>query len=216
VVGSMLPGKRASRVAAIVLAAGTSHRMGRLNKLELPVGGVALLRRTVQTMLASRLAEIVVVLGHGVERTRPLLDGLAVRVVHNRDYRNGHMSSLRLGLEALEEGQDGIMICLADQPLLTAEDIDGLIRAFQQRSRGSIVVPQYRGWRGNPVVLADPHRRSLLAEGRPLDCRRLIDRHPDWVVWIETDNDHVLVDVDTPEDYAAIQARFRSKSGMSF
>ena len=99
------------------------------------------------------------------------------------------------------------MICLADQPLLTTADIDGLIEAFLRRERGSILVPTYKGERGNPIVLAAEHRASILAGERNLGCKRLIERHPELVTTREMDNDHCVFDLDTPEDYAEWQRR---------
>lgn len=99
------------------------------------------------------------------------------------------------------------MICLADQPLLTPADIDGLIDAFLRRAQGSILVPTYKGQRGNPIVLAAEHRTAILAGERDLGCKRLIERNPDLVETLEMDNDHFVFDLDSPEDYAEWQRR---------
>jgi len=195
-----------STVSAILLAAGESRRMGGINKLMRAVDGEPLLRRTVRTLLASRLVELVVVLGHQAEEARVLLQGLDVRTVYNADYREGQMSSVHCGLAALARPCDGVMVCLCDQPLLTAQDIDFLIDAYVQRG-GSIIVPTYQGQRGNPIVLAYAHRAEILGGGRNLGCKRLIERNPELVTTVEMDNDHVVFDLDTPEDYAQLQQR---------
>ena len=153
-----------STVSAILLAAGESRRMGVTNKLALAVDGEPLLRRAVKTLLASDLAEVVVVLGHAPQEAQSLLQGLEVRTVVNSDYRQGQMSSVHCGLEALQRPCDGVMICLADQALLTSRDIDALITAFS-RSSDSIIVPTYQGQRGNPVVLSYAHRTSRSSTG---------------------------------------------------
>ncbi len=195
------------RVSAVLLAAGESRRMGEVNKLTLPVGGEPLLRHTVQVLLASRLQEIVVVLGHDAAAMAALLEGLPVKRVDNPGYRDGQMSSVHAGLAALGAARDGVMICLTDQPLITPADIDRLIDAFARRSRGSILVPTHGGKRGNPIILADEHRRDILAGGRNLGCRRLIERNPSLVETVEMADDHVVVDLDTPEDYVEITRR---------
>lgn len=100
------------------------------------------------------------------------------------------------------------MICLADQPLLTPEDIDTLIEAFGNRERGSVLVPTHRGRRGNPIVMAYAHRDQILLGGRNLGCKRLIERNPELVATLETDAESVVFDLDTPEDYAEWQRRF--------
>lgn len=203
-----------STVSTILLAAGESRRMSGINKLMLAVEGEPLLRRTVKTLLASRLGEMVVVLGHQAEEARILLHGLEVRTVVNNHYREGQMSSVHCGLEALTRPCDGVMICLTDQPLLTAQDIDVLIDAFGRRS-ASILVPTYEGRRGNPIVLAYGHRAAILGGGRNLGCKRLIERNPELVTTVEMDTDHVVFDLDTPEDYASLQARLQASPARS-
>ena len=203
-----------STVSAILLAAGESQRMGGINKLMLAVEGEPLLRHTVKTLLASRLGEVVVVLGHQAEEARILLHELEVRTVVNSHYQEGQMSSVHCGLEALTRPCDGVMICLTDQPLLTAQDIDVLIDAFGRRG-ASIIVPTYQGRRGNPIVFAYAHRAEILSGGRNLGCKRLIERNPDLVRTVEMDTDHVVIDLDTPEDYARLQSRLHASPARS-
>ena len=200
-----------TRVSAILLAAGESRRMGELNKLELPVRGEPLLRRTARTLLASRVLEVIVVLGHEAARARRLLDGLTVSCIENKGYHDGQMTSVWLGLDALSVACDGVMICLADQPLLTAADINVLIDAFGQRSRGSVLVPVFAGQRGNPIILAHEHRAAILDGERNLGCKRLIEHNPKLVTTVDMPNDHVVFDLDTPGDYATLQYRLQGR-----
>ena len=197
-----------SRVSGILLAAGESRRMGAVNKLALPIGDLPLLRRSALTLLASRLQELVVVLGHEADQARRLIEDLELKLVYNERYGEGQMSSVHRGLEALSDACEGVMISLADQPLLTPEDINALIDAFARRERGSILVPTYGGRRGNPIVLANAHRNEILGNEPNLGCKRLIERHPQWVTTVEMDTEHVVFDLDTPEDYAELQSRF--------
>lgn len=199
-------------VSAILLAAGESRRMGEINKLELQVAGVPLLRRTAEMLLASNLKEIVVVLGHEAEKTRSLLEGLALNFVENEAYREGQMTSVYKGLLALSKVCDGVMICLSDQPLLQAADVDVLIEAFGQRSHGSILVPTYQGQRGNPIIFDYEHRQGILNGERNLGCKKLIEKNPQQVSSFEMKNNHVLVDLDTPEQYAAFTAGINKAS----
>ncbi len=193
-------------VSGIVLAAGESRRMGGINKLNMPVDGEPLLRRTVRTLLSSRLDELVVVLGHQADEVQTLLQGLNVRTVINPDYREGQMSSVHCGLAALSRPCDGVMICLVDLPFLTVQDVNVLIDAFLHH-RGDIIVPTYEGRRGNPIVIAYAHRGQILGGERNLGCKRLIERNPELVTTVAMDTDHVVFDLDTPEDYALLQRR---------
>lgn len=194
-------------VSAILLAAGESRRMGMTNKLEVPIAGVPLLRRSAKTLLASHLHEIVVVLGHAADVSRQLLQDLPLTLVENPHYREGQMSSVYRGLDTLAAAADGVMVCLADQPLLTPMDIDLLIDAFDRQRDSAILVPTWQGQRGNPVILAWNQRATILQGRRNLGCKRLIERNPELVTTFAMPNDHIVSDLDTPGDYAAVQER---------
>jgi len=199
-----------SGVAAIVLAAGESRRMGELNKLTLAVAGVPLLRHTASTLLDSELGEIVVVVGHEQQTAQALLDGLPLRVVSNARYAEGQMTSVHRGMQALSEPCDGVMVCLSDQPLLQVEDINRLIAAFLYRCPTSVLVPTWQGRRGNPIILAYQHRGVILGGERNLGCKRLIENNPELVTPLETENDHVVFDIDTLADYQQVVQRLES------
>ncbi len=197
--------------SAILLAAGESRRMGGTNKLGLPVHGVPLLRRTVMTLLGARLKEIVVVLGHEQETARSLLADLPLRLVVNEHYHDGQMSSVHCGLAALQAPCDGVMVCLSDQPLLETADIDRLIDAFLHRCSSAVLVPTYRGQRGNPIILARQHCQSILDGDRNLGCKHFIEESPELVTVLEMDNDHVVFDLDSPADYKVLQSRLNAE-----
>jgi len=201
-------------VSAVLLAAGESHRMGEINKLELIVDGIPLLRRTAETLLASALQEIVVVLGHEAEKTQAILEGLQLNFVENETYREGQMTSVYKGLSSLSKVCDGVMICLSDQPLLETQDINVLIEAFGQRSHGSILVPTFEGQRGNPIIFDYEYRQGILSGERNLGCKKLIEKNPEQVSRFEMNNDHVIVDLDTPEQYAAFSADINKASAL--
>lgn len=199
-------------VSAVVLAAGESRRMGDRNKLTLTLGGEPLLRRTVRSLLASEVQEVVVVLGHQAAVVRPLIEDLDVGIVLNAHHEEGQMTSVHAGLAALSDAGDGVMICLGDQPLMTAMDFDALIRAFRERTDGSILVPVHRGRRGNPIILATAHHRQILEGDRNLGCRKLIEKNPHLVATVDLGSDHVVVDLDTPDDYTAVQRRLEQET----
>lgn len=180
--------------------------MGSRNKLTLPVGGKPLLRRTAEMLSLCDLVELVVVVGHEQQIACELLRGLRLRTVYNEEFCDGQMTSVYCGLAALEKPCDGVMICLSDQVLLDSEDIRRIRRGFDTCST-SIMVPVYKGARGNPVVLDYVHRDAILADKKNLGCRRLIEKNPELVTAFEMPTDHVLVDIDTPEAYAAVCQR---------
>ena len=203
-----------SGFSAILLAAGESRRMGAVNKLTLPVAGRPLLRRTAETLLQVGLRELVVVVGHEQQVARELLRGLPLRIVFNEDYAEGQMTSVHRGMRALVHPCDGVLVCLADLPLLAADDLRRLTEAFAHCPT-SVLVPTYEGERGNPIVLAYEHRRQILAGDRNLGCKRLIEKHPELVTAMEMDNDHLVFDLDTPEAYRRLQQRLATATGPS-
>ena len=195
-----------SVVSAILLAAGESRRMGATNKLTLPVAGQPLLRRTAETLLQAGLRELVVVVGHEQQAARGVLRGLPLHIVYNEDYREGQMTSVHCGMRALQQVCDAVLVCLADLPLLAADDLSRLSAAFEHCPT-SVLVPTFQGERGNPIVLAYAHRQQILAGDRTLGCRRLIEKHPELVTTLEMPNDHLVFDLDTPEAYQRLQQR---------
>ena len=190
-----------TRVSALLLAAGESRRMGRANKLALPVDGEPLLRRTARILLqADSLQEVVAVLGHERAAVRGLLDGLPLRLVDNPDPGRGRMSSVYHGIEALQGQDTAVMVCLADQPLLQAEDINRLLAVFREEPE-KVLLPVYQGRRGNPVLIPAGQREAVLGEGPERGCRHFIDENPQLVRTYEWDNDHLVFDLDTPADW---------------
>ena len=197
-------------VTAILLAAGLSNRFGTANKLLLEMAGEAMVRRTAGALCASRANRVVVVLGHQADDVAAALSGLPIETVFNPIYQNGLVSSVRAGLEALASDAAGVMMCLADQPLLTDADYDALIDAFVQQP-DRIIVPFLSGKRGNPVVLPATLRDAILAEGVNYGCRDFIDNHPEQVYRLDVSNPAYRHDFDTPEALAGKIAGTRKR-----
>ncbi|HKJ00166.1 MAG TPA: nucleotidyltransferase family protein [bacterium] len=197
-------------ISAILLAAGQSTRMGEANKLLLPFRGRSVIENMVDVLLASRLDEVVVVLGHQADQVRPRLEGRPVRIVENPDFREGMGSSLKVGLHNVSLQARGVMVCLTDQPLLEPADVDRLIAAFeataqQEEGKQDIVVPFHQGQRGNPILFSARYREEVQATRGPIaGCRGIVQRYPEAILAVEMDTDHILRDLDTPEDYRAL------------
>ena len=196
------------RIAAVVLAAGQSRRMGTLNKLLIEVDGVPMVRRVAAAALASKAAPVVVVTGHEAERVRAALDGLDVAFAHNSDFAEGMSSSLHCGVEALDSerapGIDGAVVCLGDMPRTSAALIDRLIADFNPPEGHAIGVPTYRGKRGNPVLWAARFFGEMRNLSGDVGARHLIGDHADAVYEVESPDHSVTIDVDTPEALDAL------------
>lgn len=185
-------------IAAIVLAAGRSSRMGPDNKMTAAVGGVPMVVRAVDAALATRAGPVVVVTGHAREAVERLLADREVTLVHNPLYGEGLSGSLKAGLAALPPDAAGALICLADMPLVSADHLDRLIAEFAPDAGRAIVVPTRQGRRGNPVLW---HRRFFPEMQRlagDVGARHLIGRHRACVTEVEMPDDAVLIDIDTP------------------
>ena len=186
-------------VAAIVLAAGASLRFGRPKQL-LPWGEKTLLQHVVDAVLASSIRQVIVVLGYQAGEIEASLGDRPVEVVVNDAWEEGLASSVRAGLRAIGPQAEAALFLLADQPSITPQLINELIRRHRQ-SRKPIVAPFHRGRRGNPVLFARSLFPELMALKGDQGGRAVIGRHQAEVERVEVDSEGFFVDTDTPEDY---------------
>jgi len=197
------PGRR---IAAVVLAAGRSTRMGGPNKLLAKINDRPLLRIAVEAALASKAHPVIVVTGHQHDKVEAALDGLDVRLVGNPDFAEGLSTSVKAGIAAVPEDADGAIVCLGDMPQVNAPLIDSLIGAFDPEQGALVVVPAIDGQRGNPVVWSRRFFPELATLQGDAGARNLIASFPEAVVEVPLPGTAALVDVDTPEALEAVKA----------
>lgn len=188
-------------VAALVLAAGQSSRMGGGNKLLAEVGGVPMVLRATNAALASRATSVTVVTGHQAEAVEAALAGRKLAIVRNPDHGQGMSTSLRCGLAALPADAQAVVVLLGDMPRITAGHVDRLIDAFDPR-RPAIVVPEKEGRRGNPVLWPREFFPAMSAIAGDRGARDLLELHADRVQRIGMDDDAIFFDIDLPGDLA--------------
>lgn len=186
----------ARQIAAVILAAGRSSRMGSPKLLEL-LEGKPLVRWAAEAALASAARPVVVVTGHRAEEVSAALADLPVQLVHNPDYAQGMATSLRAGVSRVEHA-DAAVICLGDMPRVTAAHLDRILAAFDPAS-APIVVPTHERKRGNPVLWARRFFPEIEDLRGDVGARALLERHADAVHLLAIDEPGVLLDVDTPE-----------------
>jgi molybdenum cofactor cytidylyltransferase len=196
-------------VGAVLLAAGAGSRLGGRPKSLLELGGVPLIRRQLIALSGAGVDEVVVVLGHHADAIEAAVREFPVTVVHNPAPDDGQASSVRVGLQALTGKLDAVIIALADQPLINAQDISDLIGAFKQRGSAQMVVPRVQGEPGNPVMVDAALREQWLQGEANAACRQWRETHPQSVHWFETPNSRYRVDIDSPEDLQ----RFTERTG---
>jgi molybdenum cofactor cytidylyltransferase len=198
--------EKGRRVAAVILAAGRSVRMGGPNKLLAKIGGRPLVRIAAEEALASRARPVIVVTGHQREQVEAALDGLNVQRVHNADFVDGLSTSLKVGLAAVPDAVDGAIVCLGDMPQVRASLIDRLIGAFDPERGALVVVPTIDGKRGNPVVWSRRFFPELMALEGDVGARHLIVRYAEAVTEVALADTAALIDVDTPEAFDKVKA----------
>ena len=191
-------------IVAVVLAAGESSRMGRPKAL-LPIDGIRFVEKIVDSLRSTRVGKTIVVLGHNAEEMRQKIGDIPATLVVNNDYKKGQLSSLVAAINEIESWKssgeiDGILVHLVDHPYISAPLVDSMIARFYQ-SKKLIVVPRYRGRRGHPVIFS----RSLFPEllNAPLEqgAKTVVHAHRDATLEIDTDDEGVSIDIDTPEEY---------------
>lgn len=192
----------APRVAALVLAAGQSRRMGEVNKLLLEIDGRPMLRGVVEQVLAARVDRVMVVTGHQRRQVEQVLAGCPVELVHNPDFDAGISTSLRAGLTRLGPTPDGALVVLGDMPGLRATHIDRLIAAFDPLEGRAVCVPTYHGKRGNPVLWANSYFPEIMELGGDSGAKHLLGEHQDAVCEVAFDDRGVLLDIDSPQALA--------------
>lgn len=192
----------APRIAALILAAGKSSRMGGPNKLLVEIDGKPMVARSVQAVRGSQASPIVVVVGHQRDRVEAALaESGPLTFVENPDFAGGLSTSVKAGVAALPEDVDGVLVCLGDMPRVKSSEIDRMIEAFNPVEGRAIIVPTRNGQRGNPVIWAKrffPAMKDLTGD---MGARNVIAAHPELVTEIEMRSDGVLTDLDTPQAF---------------
>ena len=194
----------ATMIVAVVLSAGESSRMGRPKAL-LPIDGVRFIEKIVTALKATRVEEIIAVLGHNAEEMRQKISDLPVKIVINPQYKQGQLSSLIAAIRAIEAGEkaqsvDGILVHLVDHPYLNPELVNLMIDRFYETKK-LIVVPRYQSRRGHPVIFSRQLFAELLAAPVDQGAKPVVRAHREETLEIDTDDAGVTVDIDTPEEY---------------
>ena len=198
--------EKGKQVAAVVLAAGRSTRMGAVNKMIAEIGGKPLVRIAAEQALASKASPVIVVTGHERDKVEAALKGLNVRFAHNPDYPEGLGTSLRTGIAAVPDNSDGAVVLLGDMPQIEAKLIDKLIAAFDPERGALVDVPTIEGRRGNPVVWARRFFPDLMAVSGDVGARHIIGNVPEAVAEVPVTDTSVTMDVDTPDALESMRA----------
>jgi len=191
-------------VSAIVLAAGESRRMGRPKQL-LRLGERTLLDLALDNVRKSSVDEIILVLGSSAAEIQQQVSTQGIKIVVNSAYKEGMASSLRAGIGALEPQAHAALIVLADQPCIRHTTLNRLIE-HHRSTRPQIVIPTYKGFRGNPVLLDCSVFSEVMEIRGDIGCRAIFGSHTENISKLEVDDPGILLDVDTSKDFESFLA----------
>ncbi|HXC94157.1 MAG TPA: molybdenum cofactor cytidylyltransferase [Edaphobacter sp.] len=193
-----------SRIAAVVLAAGNSYRMGKAKQL-LPLGNSTVLERTLKNLQDSTVDEFILVLGASAEAIQKQLTvSRNLKTVLNPDLGGGMSSSLRKGLSAINPDIAAALIVLADQPFVQPVTFNQIIEAYR-RSEARIVIPIHNGSRGNPVLLDRSIFPEVMALKGDTGVRAIFEQHTEEIAKVEVADPGILLDIDNKEDYERLR-----------
>jgi len=187
-------------IAAIVLAAGLSRRMG-VPKMVLPWKNTTVIGQVVDVLARAGINEVVVVTGGAHEQVEAALKGLQVKLVFNPRYKEDEMAySLHAGMSALSDKVEATLVALGDQPQIESTVVQAILAAYQQ-SKAALIVPSYKMRRGHPwlIVRSLWPEVQILPPGRTL--RDVLNAQAEKINYLQVDSPSILQDLDTPEDY---------------
>ena len=198
-------------ICAILLAAGTSSRMGPSNKLLLDVGnGQPLVRTMAERLAGAPFDEVVVVTGFESGDVKCALEGLPVRIIENPAYESGMTTSIIAGLRAIAPHAH-FLVGLSDMPLLTAKHYKLLLAEFEAAlidTAHPIVKPSLNGVPGNPAIFHAVYREEVLSlTDLHAGCKPVLQHHADSVIHPKGLPDVFFLDMDRPEEYQEMRMR---------
>ncbi len=189
----------AGRIAAVVLAAGRSSRMGTSKPL-LPVGGVTAIERVVSSLRAAGAGQVVVVTGHDAEALLPVLGRIQVDRAHNPDYDSGMFSSVQAGVAGLRGDADAFFVLPVDVPLVTPRALRLMSDRFERSDKG-IIYPVCCGRPGHPPLLSARYAPALVQADRRRNLQAFLAAFPEDEVGVDVQDLTVLMDMDGPEEH---------------
>jgi len=189
-------------ISAIVLAAGLSKRMGNSNKLLLPYRHSTVIEATINNILAAGIEDVIVVTGYENDKINDVIKHLPVTIVDNPSYHQGMTTSIQKGV--LHAKGNGFMICLSDMIMIEPAEYALLINTFEQQVRLNkkvICIPRYENEKGNPVIFSAYYKEMILAHTDMEGCKTIVQANKEYICWVDMPTNHVLIDMDYPEDY---------------
>ena len=184
---------------AVILAAGESKRMGK-PKLLLPYGEKTIIETIVETVVSSNVENTLIILGSDREKTEEKIKNYPVKIVYNRDFRSGMLSSVQCGFKALPQETRAVLVVLGDQPKISADVINKLIDAYKSTGKG-IVLPVYKKERGHPVLIDVKYGEEVENLSPEAGLRGTVYNHPEDILEVDVETPSIFQDIDDESDY---------------
>jgi len=184
---------------AMILAAGESKRMGK-PKLLLPFGEKTIIETIVETVVSSKVEKTLVILGSDRKKMEERIKNYPVKIVYNRDFRSGMLSSVQCGFRALPEDIRAVLVVLGDQPKISTIVINKLIDAYKSSGKG-IVLPVYKKERGHPVLIDVKYGEEVENLNPEIGLRGTVYNHPEDILEVEVETPSIFQDIDYESDY---------------
>ncbi len=193
------------KIDAIVLAAGSSRRMPKENKLLLKTGDTTMIHRVVSAVSASEAQRVIVVVGHEHDQVIDALGDIeGVQFIYNSAHKRGQSFSIKSAMSQLSADAEGFMICLGDMPMITSEDYNEIIKAYSDMLSSidyPIVRPIYKGSIGHPVIFHSAYKQQILQLPADADARVVIQNNKENYTEVEVNSINHFFDVDNMMDY---------------
>jgi len=186
------------KLGGILLAAGEGKRMRDLKPL-LPINSTTFIECIIKK-LKIVCEETIVVLGYQSSTIIKKADLSGVKVVFNREYRKGQLSSLQVGLKEISKDIEGIIMALVDQPLVKEETYKKLKNKFLEYEK-SIIIPTFGDKRGHPTIFSNFFFKELMNAPLDIGARYVIKNYPPYVITVPVEDRGVIININTPQIY---------------
>ena len=186
-------------ISAILLAAGKSTRMNGINKLTKEIKGTPTIKHSIKNILSSSVNELVIVLGYENKIVEKLIDkNPKIKIIFNDNFKNGIASSIKIGLENISDKAEAFFICLADMPMVNHNTYNKMI---ESRNIKEIIVPNYKGEKGNPVLFSKSMKNEIISIQGDLGAKKIIKSNKNKVLNLETNDQGVTIDFNTQDSF---------------
>jgi molybdenum cofactor cytidylyltransferase len=201
------PEEYVDNMSAIILAGGYSQRMNDFKPL-LPLGNSTVVENTVKVFLNAGIQDVTVVVGHRAPELKAALDHVKIKWVYNERFSEGMYSSVVAGVNSLRPDTEGFFLLPADMPLVKSGTVSELLKVYFEK-KCDIAYPVFNGKRGHPPFISARLFEPILAWNGSGGLRVLLEQYQNSAQYVEVQDEGILTDIDTPEDYSNLCKLFK-------